>query len=174
MKRLLLGVFLVAAAGLAAACGDNGSDDQNPSPTAETGSPTPAASLTADEIITLTKELPVLYREPNPDGTFQVKPSTMAARVDVLCADDPQWSTEEGTREWRVYAECRKDESASGDATPPPYGYERLSFVWLFYPDTRQVMPVSPAAHDAQYAVVQPSTIPAISPIPKPTSFATP
>lgn len=166
MKRLLLGVFLVAAAGLAAACGDNGSDDQNASPTVEPGSPPPSASLSADEIITLTKEFTVLYKVDSPDGTFTLNPSTMEARVDLLCADEPRWSAQEQEREWRVYAECIKEETASGGATPPPYGFEPLSFVWLFYPDTRQVMPVSQAAHDAEYPFPQPTTIPTIGPLP--------
>ena len=168
MKRLLLGVFLVTA-GLAAACGDNGSNDQNASPTVEPGSSPPATTMSAEEIITLTQEFPVLYKVDNPDGTFELKPSTINSRMDVLCADDPRWSAEDKGREWRVYAECKKAESASGDATPPPYGFESLDFEWIFYPQGRQVMPVSQASHDAQYAFPQPSTVPTLAPLPTST-----
>jgi len=167
MKRLLLGGLLVAAA-LAAACGGD-SDEGDISPTVGPGSPPPATTMSADEIITLTQELPVLYKVDKPDGTFELKPSTMNARVDVLCADDPRWSAEDKGREWRVYAECKKDESASGGATPPPYGFESLDFEWIFYPEFRQVMPLSQAAHDAQYAFPQPSTIPTLAPLPTST-----
>ena len=168
MKRLLLGIFLVAA-GLAAACGDNGSNDQNASPTVEPGSPPPATTMSAEEIITLTQEFPVLYKVDKPDGTFELKPSTISGRMEVLCADDPRWSAEDKGREWRVYAECNKAESASGDATPPPYGFESLDFEWIFYPQGRQVMPVSQASHDAQYAFPQPSTVPTLAPLPTST-----
>jgi hypothetical protein len=165
MKPLLLSVFLVAAA-LAAACGGD-SDEEDTSLTAEPSS-RPPTTMSTDEIITLTQELPVLYQVNRPDGAFELKPSTINTRVDVLCADDPRWSAEDKGREWRVYAECKKDQSASGGATPPPYGFETLSFEWIFYPDSREVLPVSQAAHDAQYAYPQPSTIPPI-PIPTPT-----
>ena len=167
MKRLLLGGLLVAAA-LTAACGGD-SDEGDTSPTVGPGSPPPTTTMSADEIITLTQELPVLYKVDKPDGTFELKPSTMNARVDVLCADDPNWSAEDKGREWRVYAECKKDESASGGATPPPYGFESLDFEWIFYPEARQVMPLSQAAHDAQYAFPQPSTMPTLAPLPTST-----
>ncbi len=165
MKRLLLGVLLVAA-GLAVACGDNGSSDQNASPTVEPGSSPPATTMSGEEIITLVQEFPVLYKVDKPDGTFELKPSTINGRVDVLCADDARWSAEDKGREWRVYAECRKQETDPGDATPPPYGFETLDFEWIFYPDFRQVMPLSQASHDAQYPFPQPSTIPTITPLP--------
>lgn len=165
MKRLLLSGLLLLA-GLATACGDNGSSDQNGSPTVEPSSSPPATTMSGDEIITLVQEFPVLYKVDKPDGTFELKPSTISGRVDVLCADEARWSAEDKGREWRVYAECKKAESASGDATPPPYGFETLSFEWIFYPSSRQVMPVSQAAHDAQYAFPQPSTIPTIAPLP--------
>lgn len=163
MKRLLLGGMVLAVCLTVACGGDSGEGDT--SPTVEPGSPPPAANLSVDQVITLTQEFPTLYRVDNPDGTFQLKPSTINARVDVFCADDPKWSAREGEKEWRVFAECKKDESASGDATPPPYGFESLSFVWLFYPDSRQVMPVSGAAHEAQYPYPQPSPFPAVTPI---------
>jgi hypothetical protein len=169
MNRLLLGVILLAAV-LATACGDSENTGTNATPTVEPPSSSPAATFSSDDIINMTKELNVLYRETHPDGTFDVKPSTIEARVNDLCADDPQWSTEEGITEWRVLADCRKAETATGDATPPAYGYEELNFVWVVYPSARQVMPISPPAHDAQYAVVQPSTIPTLTPFPTPTS----
>ena len=166
MKQLLLGMFLVAAAVLTSACGDSGSNDQSASPTVGSGSATPTTTLSADEIITLTEEFPVLYKVDKPDGTFELKPSTINDRVDVLCADDATWSAADKGREWRVYAECKAAEPASDGGTPPPYGFKTLSFEWIFYPNTRQVMPVSQASHDAQYPFPQPSVIPSITPIP--------
>jgi hypothetical protein len=164
MKRLLLAGLLVAAA-LAAACGGD-SDEGDTSPTAEPGSPSPATSMSAEEIITLVQEFPVLYKVDKPDGTFELKPSTINGRVDVLCTDDASWSAEDKQREWRVYAECKRQESATSEGTPPPYGFETLDFEWIFYPNSRHVMPVSQASHDAQYAFPQPSTIPTIAPLP--------
>ena len=122
--------------------------------------------MSAEEIITLTQEFPVLYKVDQPDGTFELKPSTINDRVDVLCADDARWSAEDKGREWRVYAQCKKAEPASGEGTPPSYGFETLSFEWIYYPSSRHVMPVSQASHDAQYAFPQPSTIPTITPLP--------
>ena len=158
----------MVATALAAACGDDSSDEDT-SPTAEPGASPPATTMSADEIITLTQELPVLYKIDKPDGTFELKPSTMNARVDILCADEPSWSAADKGREWRVYAECKKEESASGDATPPPYGFDSLDFEWIFYPELRQVMPLSQAAHDAQYAFPQPSAMPTLAPLPTST-----
>jgi len=166
MKQLLLGMFLVAAAVLTSACGDNGSSDQSASPTVGPGSATPASTLSADEVITLTQELSVLYKVDKPDGTFELKPSTINERVDVLCADDASWSAEDKGREWRVYAQCKAAEPASGGETPPSYGFKTLGFEWIYYPSSRQVMPVSQASHDAQYPFPQPSVIPSITPLP--------
>ena len=167
MKRLVLGALLVAAA-LVAACGGD-SDEEDTSPTVEPGSPSPTTTMSAEEIITLVQEFPVVYKVDRPDGTFELKPSTIDARVDVLCADDARWSAEDKGREWRVYAECKKEESASDDGTPPPYGFQGLDFEWIFYPEARQVMPLSQAAHDAQYAFPQPSSIPTLAPLPTST-----
>ena len=168
MRRLLFGMLLVAV-GLAVACSDDGSNRQDASSTVEPGSSPPATTVSADDVITLTQELPVLYKVDKPDGTFELKPSTMNARVDLLCADEPRWSAEDKGREWRVYAVCNKDESTSGDATPPPYGFETLNFEWIFYPELRQVMPLSQAAHDAQYAFPQPTAMPTLAPLPTST-----
>ena len=168
MKRLLLGIFLVAA-GLAAACGDNGSNDQNASPTVEPGSPSPATTMSAEEIITLTQEFPVLYKVDNPDGTFELKPSTINSRMDVLCADEPKWSARQSDDTWQVMAECKKEESG----TLPPFGYQLLRFEWLFYPDSREVWPISQAAHDAQYPFPQPSPFPLVTPALSPSPSGT-
>jgi hypothetical protein len=167
MKRLLLGILLVAAAGLAAACGDNGSSDRSDaSPTVESRSATPTI-VSADEAIALTQDFAVLYKVDNPDGTHRLEQSTIVERVDVLCADEPRWSAEEGEGEWRVAAECKKEEAG----TPIPYGFELLRFEWIYYTDLRRVMPVSQAAHDAQYPYPQPSPFPVGTPfsIPPPT-----
>ena len=168
MKRLLWGALL-ATAGLTIACG--GTDDA-PSPAA---TPT-TAQFDASQVITLTKEFSVLYKADTPDGSLQLKPSTIGDRVDVLCADEASWSARERQTFWRVLAECKKDESASGDATPVPYGFETLNFEWLFYPDTQRVMPVSEAAHDAQYSSPQPTTFPApaLTPVTSPMPAGTP
>jgi len=125
--------------------------------------------MSAEEIITLVQEFPVMYKVDKPDGTWELKPSTINARVDVLCADDPRWSAADKGREWRIYAKCAKDESGSGDATPPPYGFESLSFEWIFYTEGRQVMPLSQASHDAQYPFPQPSALPTLAPLPTST-----
>ena len=169
MKQLLLGMFLVAAAVLTSACGDNGSSDQSASPTVGPGSATPASTLSADEVITLTQELSVLYKVDKPDGSFELIPSTINDRVDVLCADDARWSAKDKGREWRVYAQCKRAEPTSGDGTPPSYGFETLSFEWIFYSSSRQIMPLSQASHDAQYPFAQPSAIPTITALPTPT-----
>jgi len=169
MKTLLLGLLLVVAAGLASGCGDDGSSDQSASPAAEPGSPTSTTTLSADEVITLTRELAVLYKVDKPDGSYELKPTTNNDRVDVLCADDARWSAKDKGREWRVYAQCKRAEPTSGDGTPPSYGFETLSFEWIFYSSSRQIMPLSQASHDAQYPFAQPSAIPTITALPTPT-----
>lgn len=159
MKRLLLATLLAAAV-LAAACddSDNGSSDQSDaSPTVATGSAIPTTAANADEIIALTQDFGVMYKVDNPDGTFRLEPSTLAERVDVLCADDPKWSANQTGSEWRVAAECKEEEE---EGTPVPSGFELLRFEWIYYTNLRRVMPVSDAAHDAQYPFPQPSPIP--------------
>ena len=168
MKRLLLGGLLVAAA-LAAACGGD-SDEEDTSPTVEPGSPSPTTTLSEVQVITATQELPVQYRADKPDGTYELKSSTMSGRVDVLCADEPRWSAQEGESEWRVVAECKKEEVG----TPPAFGFELLHFEWIYYTDLRRVMPVSQEAHDAQYPYPQPSPFPIGTPFSVPMPSATP
>ena len=169
MRRFLFWGLVAAAAFLAAACG-GGSDQETSSPTASPGSSTTATTLSASEVITATEELPVEYKVDRPDGTYELKPSTMSERVDVLCADEPVWSAQEGQGEWRVMADCKKEEPG----TPPAFGFELLHFEWIYYTDLRRVMPVSQAAHDAQYPYPQPSPFPIGTPFSVPVPSATP
>ena len=169
MKRLLLGVLLVAA-GLAVACGDNGSSDENASPTAEPGTPTPTTTLSADQVITATQEEQVLALVKRPDGATETVLVALNSRVDDLCADDAEWSASQTDSVWRVVAECKKEETG----TPAAFGFELLRFEWLYYSDLRQVMPVSQAAHDAQYPYPQPSPFPVGTPFAIPSPSGTP
>jgi hypothetical protein len=166
MRRLLLGGFVVAVAFLTAACGGD-SEEAATSSTVSPGSSPSAATLSADEVIKTTQELPVLYKVDHPDGTYELQQSTMSDRMDVLCRDEPVWSAQEREKEWRVVAECKKEESG----TAPAFGFELLHFEWIYYTDLRRVMPVSQAAHDAQYPYPQPSPFPIGTPfsIPPPT-----
>jgi len=143
--RLLLISGLICLATLAVACVDK-EDQEAVSPTAvPTISPTavPTGSpVSGDDVIAFAQEYQAFEKAEGATWEFTVVP--LASRVAKLCQDSPRWSAEEQQGIWRVFAECNKEESIPAE--------NPLRFVWLFHPDSGEVMPVSLAAHVAQYS----------------------
>lgn len=147
---------IVSMVFLLQACAGNG-DDGEPSPATVTQTPqqatvtptvqpatvTPTLQIESSEIVTIVQEYQVVKKVERDDGLWQTILVPLASRVDEYCSDSPQWSTNEEPTNWRVFAECTKEQSVPGD--------NPLRFEWLFHPDTQSVQPFNHPAHVAQY-----------------------
>jgi hypothetical protein len=98
--------------------------------------------MSSDEVIAHVQAYQVAYQVDRPDGLYALDVVPLASRIDTFCADTPRWSAEEsGGGNWRVFAECQKEESVP--TTNP------LIFELLFYPAVDLVAPWNYPAHVA-------------------------
>jgi hypothetical protein len=133
---LLLAIVLVQA------CGGNG-DEIAPSPTPTSTVVATASPMSSAQAIDFVQAYEVTQRVEREDGLWEVALVPLASRVEEYCADTPRWSTRDsGGGNWRVFAECQKQESVPAD--------NPLIFEFLFYPHADYVVPWNYAAHVAQ------------------------
>jgi hypothetical protein len=133
---------LLLAAVLVQACGGNGEEAAlSPSP-ASTVVAT-ASPMSSTQAIDFVQAYQVTHRVDREDALWEIILVPLASRVGEYCADTPRWSAREsGGGNWRVFAECEKQESVPAE--------NPLIFEFLFYPDTDYVVPWNYAAHVAQ------------------------
>lgn len=136
--RMLGLLAIISVAFLLPACGGNGQDSEPPPATG-----TPTLQMNSSEIVTFVQEHQVVKRVEHDDGSWEMTLVPLASRVEEYCSDSPQWSTNEGPTNWRVFAECTKEQSVPVDSP--------LRFEWLFYPDPPSVQPLNRPAHVAQF-----------------------